>query len=223
MNKENFIRFIKKDWLPILVVIINFVIGLYAYELLPERIPIHWNIVGQIDQYGSKMWGVIGFPSIIMGTYLLMVILPAIDPKWKNYKLFEGTYNIIRTAIIVLLAAIYWITLLPVMGYDLRIDKSVPFIMSIMFIVLGNYMGRIKQNFFVGIKTPWTLNDNEIWTKTHRLAGKLWVAGGMITAITSIVLSGSASFITFMVVISGVSLYPILYSYYLFARKKGKE
>lgn len=223
MSESSFKGFIRRDWLPIVVVIINFIVGLCAYNILPDRIPMHWNVAGQVDSYGSKMWGVIGFPSIIFGIYILMTILPAIDPKWKNYRLFEGTYSILKSVLVLVFTAIYLITLLPAIGYNLRIDKVVPFVMSIMIIVMGNYMGRIKQNFFVGIKTPWTLNDNEIWTKTHRLAGKLWVAGGIVTAITSIVLSGIASFVTFMVVILGVSFYPILHSYILFAKKKGKE
>lgn len=211
---------LKRDWPLLTVLVLLFLLGAYFYPQLPERVPSHWNIRGEVDGYSSKFFAAFGLPLMTLGIYLLMVWLPSLDPKKTNYSRFKGAYDIVRWAIIGIVALMHGIVLMAGMGYEVDAGKLVQPAVSLLLIVIGNQMGRFRHNYFVGIKTPWTLANEEVWRKTHRTAGPIWVAGGLI-ALLSTWLPAPYNFAVMMAVVVVISLVPTVYSYILFKGSAG--
>jgi uncharacterized membrane protein len=173
-----------------------------------------------VDGWSGKAFGVFFFPLLNLILYPLMILLPRIDPRRQNYIYFSRAYAVIRVTLHFFFAIIYVISLLAALGYPLEISFIVKFFVSLLFVVLGNYMGKIKHNYFVGIKTPWTLANEEVWYKTHRLAAPLWVAAGILGMVLSFFQQIWASYIMFGSIIVIVVI-PMVFSY-LFYRQLGK-
>ena len=172
--------------LPLVVLILAmFLVGALMWNSAPKRIPMHWNSVGQVNDYGGKFEGLFLLPLAALGTYLLTLFLPRADPLRDNYARFANVYTIVRYAILVSLAAIYGLSILWVRGVELDIGTFVAVPVGALLLVLGNYMGKIQPNWFVGIKTPWTLTSRRSWTKTHRLGGWLFVFMGVVMIVSA--------------------------------------
>jgi len=219
MNDDRLSKNIKQDWPVLFFILATLAAGLLLYPRLPDMMPGHWNIKGQIDGWVSKPFGVLFFPLLNLGLYPLMLLLPRIDPRRENYRRFAGVYRLIRLFLHVFLALLYIVTLLAALGYTLRVDAIVKFAVSLLILVLGNYMGKIKHNYFVGIKTPWTLASEEVWYKTHRFAAPLWVGAGILGMAISVFRQVWLNWLYFASLIV-IGLVPIIYSYFLF-RKTG--
>lgn len=205
--------------LRLVIVIVMFIGTILLYPQLPDVIPIHWNFHGQPDDWGAKTWAAWLIPGISLLMIILFPILAKIDPRHKNYKKFSGAWEVIQTVIIAFFGFIFFVQYYMTL-YPENQNLMEPIMLSavgIMFIVLGNYMGKIRQNYFVGIKTPWTLHDPEVWQKTHRLGGWVFVIAGIVflfEAWTGLFI-GPVFFIT----VAGVVLIPVVYSYVI--SKKG--
>ena len=206
---------LKRDWPLLAVIALLFLLGAYFYPKLPERVPSHWNIRGEVDGYSSRFFGAFGLPLIALGIYLMMLVTPSLDPKKRNYPRFIGGYNIIRWTTIGIMALTHGVVLMAGMGYKIDAGKVVQPAVALMFILIGNQMGRFKHNYFVGIKTPWTLANEEVWRKTHRMTGPFWVAGGF-AALLATWLPAPYNFAVMMAVIVIVSLVPVIYSYFAY-------
>jgi uncharacterized membrane protein len=211
---------LKKEWYIIILILATLAFGIYLYPQLPDKIPTHWNFQGEVDGWSGKAFGVFFFPLLNLILYPLMILLPRIDPRRQNYIYFSRAYAVIRVTLHFFFAIIYVISLLAALGYPLEISFIVKFFVSLLFVVLGNYMGKIKHNYFVGIKTPWTLANEEVWYKTHRLAAPLWVAAGILGMVLSFFQQIWASYIMFGSIIVIVVI-PMVFSY-LFYRQLGK-
>jgi uncharacterized membrane protein len=211
---------LKKEWYIIILILATLAFGIYLYPQLPDKIPTHWNFQGEVDGWSGKAFGVFFFPLLNLILYPLMILLPRIDPRRQNYIYFSRAYTVIRVTLHFFFAIIYVISLLAALGYPLEISFIVKFFVSLLFVVLGNYMGKIKHNYFVGIKTPWTLANEEVWYKTHRLAAPLWVAAGILGMVLSFFQQIWASYIMFGSIIVIVVI-PMVFSY-LFYRQLGK-
>lgn len=215
---KKIIDFLKKEGFIILLILLAFAISIYFYPTLPDRMPIHWNIRGEVDSYGSKAFGAYGMPLMGLGIYVLFLALPYIDPKRKNYESFKSTYQLFKYIIIIFFFCFHTITLLNATGINVNVVMFTQVAVSFLFILLGNAMGRVKHNYFVGIRTPWTLASEDVWKKTHRLAAPLWVAGGLINLILSLLGIASYGFIAITIMISIV---PVVYSFIIFQRTRG--
>jgi uncharacterized membrane protein len=158
-----------------------------VYPWLPERIPTHWNAAGEVDGWGSKPWAFLT-PAILIGLLGLLRLLPWLSPRHFEIDTFRSTYAFIVLLITVLLAYIHLLTLLPPLGYPIRIERAMIGGMMLFFILLGNELGKVQRNFFVGVRTPWTLASDRVWTETHRLAAHLSVATGVLGLLS--ILSG---------------------------------
>lgn len=159
------------------------IVGMFAasaalWNAAPDRLPVHWNLAGKPDRYGGKFEGLLLAPLIALGLYVLMLALPWIDPKRTAYEAFARGYQIIRLAMVALCAAIHATLLLVAFGYRVDVGVVAPLGVGILFCILGNYMGKFRPNWFVGVRTPWTLSSAASWTKTHRLAGRLFIVAG---------------------------------------------
>ena len=209
----------KSFYFRLLLVAGMIVASLILYPKLPDTIPTHWGINGQPDDWGSKVWAAWLIPGISIVFMLLFPFLAKIDPKSENYKKFSGPYQAIQTLLIAFMAFIFFLQYYFTF-YPARQELMTPIMLSamgVMFIVLGNTMGKVRQNFFVGLKTPWTLADPEVWQKSQRLAGWMFVIAGIIFLLEAWLQLYVG--IVFIIVILAIVLVPTVYSYLLFKKK----
>jgi uncharacterized membrane protein len=197
---------------------------LVVYQGLPDTIPTHWNLSGEADSFGSKNTLFIMF-AVMIGINLLLPFLAKIDPRSDNYKRFSHAYNIFRIAFTLFFMALMFIAVQEAKG-DISsiftVGNLVPSLIGILFIVIGNYMPKFKHNYTMGIKTPWTLANEEVWNKTHRMAGPIWTIGGIIMVFNQFVFPTEISRIVLGVVIISLIAIPTFYSYFEFNKMKSK-
>jgi len=186
----------------------------FSWSQLPDRIPVHWNLADEVDRYGSKTEGLLMLPLITVAVYLLLLFLPRIDPGRANYDRFASVYAIIRSAVIAVLGAIHAVVLLMVSGKPVALGALMTIVVGILLIVLGSVMGKIRPNWFVGIRTPWTLSSKTSWVKTHRLGG--WLSIGMgISLVAAGLIPSRSTMIGAGVLITTALIWMIVYSYFV--------
>lgn len=181
----------------------------------PERMPVHFDIAGNADRYGGKAEGLLLMPAVTFGIYVLLRVLPSIDPARANYPAFAGAYTILRVSAVVVMALVDAAILLPVMGIAVNVGLAVRLAIGGLFVVLGTVMGKLRPNWLVGIRTPWTLASKRSWVRTHRLGGWVFVASGFVLMASSAFTSPFAAVVAFGVLGAGV-LWTVVYSYLVF-------
>ncbi|MEM7613106.1 MAG: SdpI family protein [Pseudomonadota bacterium] len=189
-----------------------------AYPGMADTVPTHWNASGQADGFSSKLTGVLIGPLSALGICVLMWVIPLISPKGFRTEGFASIINIFQVALVVFMLGIGGIIILAGYGHDASVEKVVPMAVGALFIVLGNYMAKIRKNFFVGIRTPWTLASDEVWAKTHRLGGYSFVIGGVIMVVTPLLGLGH---IVFTAVALTAGMLPVAYSFFAYKRIEG--
>lgn len=206
----------KHEWLPIAAILTSLIVSVVLYPNLPEQMPIHWGPGGQPDNFGSRFTGTFMAPLLSAGVYLLMLVLPRIDPRQDNIQRFGDTYRLIRTGIVVFLVLVHFLTLNAVMQAGMTLNTTLMIAGVGLFLALiGNYLPRTRSNWFLGVRTPWTLSSERVWKKTHRLAGRLFVAGGILLAAVGFLLPGSLVWVLLGIVVI-MALVPVVYSYFIF-------
>lgn len=212
--------FLSKEWPLLLVVLVPLVAAFAIYPAMPDIVPTHWNAQGEVDGYSSRGFGTFFLPLMNIGLYVLLLFSPQLDPKRENYSGFAGTYRLIRWLIHAFMVVIFGVTIAAALGYEVDIGLWVPASVAGMFIALGATMSRIKFNYFVGIRVPWTLADEEVWNQTHKVASKWMMAGGVLALLGSVFLAGDMRFTVFMICILVPVLGATIYSYVLYQRKR---
>lgn len=203
----------------IVIVLASIVLSIYFYQNFPEIVPIHWNVAGQADGFGSRAFGAFMMPVLLIAMYFLFELLPKIDPRKERYVEFTKVYSIIKTVIMLVLFGAYVISGLNSLGFVVPVEFWIPFMIGLMFIVIGNYFGKIRNNYFVGIKTPWTLSNEEVWNKTHRLGGKLFILAGVVMLFMGFI-PVFMRLSLLLIVIAVAAVLPIVYSYFLYRKLK---
>jgi uncharacterized membrane protein len=189
-----------------------FILSAVVWPSAPDRIPVHWDITGQVDRFGGKFEGLFLLPLMTIGIYLMLLFLPRLDPKRANYEKFAGVYRIIRTLLVVFMAGLHGVIIASVQGADIDVSMAVMVMVGLMLAVLGNYFGKLKPTWFVGIRTPWTLTSELSWVKTHRLGGKFFVGFGLLLALAGIVGEGWL-FLVVMGMFMASIVFLLIYSY----------
>ncbi len=215
----------KLDWrveLPSWFLILGmFVTVALTWKTAPDSIPVHWGITMQPDRYGGRFEGLLVLPLMALSLYFLLLFLPRIDPGRANYARFSGAYAIVRLTVIALLAGIYGITQLYIHGTKMDFRAVMPLLLGIVFVVLGNLMGKIRPNWFVGIRTPWTLTSKVAWVRTHRLGGWVFVFIGLISMASALIASTLAYWIVIGALLAGVLALQV-YSYLVWRQDPDK-
>lgn len=206
---------IRPHWFIWVIVAASFLASILLYSKLPQQMPVHWNAAGEIDRYGSRFEGAFLIPLLNAGILLLLIWLPVIDPRRKSYEKFENFYKIIQWTMAVFFTGVHVLILFSALGYQISIGFFVKLGIGILFMILGNYLGKVRSNWFVGIKNPWTLENEEVWVKTHRMAGPLMFAAGLITLLMAFV-DNSLSFWIVVIAAVAAALIPNIYSYILY-------
>lgn len=209
----------RNRWLGFVVVLLVLAVGWWAYPHLPPRVPTHWNFRGEVDGYSSRFVATFVLPLVMLGLAAVFQVLPKIDPRGKNYAKFSDTYWLIVNGILIFFALIQALVLANGLGAPVSMGRIVPIGVGFLMMVIGNFLGRLRPNWFIGIRTPWTLSSDEVWTKTHRLGGRLFVVGGFLFMLSAL-LPGALSLPTVIILIVVLVLVPVLYSLYLWMRER---
>ncbi|RJQ35732.1 SdpI family protein [Candidatus Parcubacteria bacterium] len=206
------------DILSMMAIVVMIILSFYFYKVLPDQVISHWNAQGQADDYSSKTFIVVFMPLLTIGMYLLFSFLPKIDPKRANYPQFDTAYSWLKISIIFFMMIMYFVSSAMNLdfGRNWQINKIMPALMALLFIVIGWVLPKIKSNWFAGIRTPWTLFSEEIWDKTHKLAGKTFMLAGLIFLVFAF-LPGEY-FIYVIVGVIVMSFIPVVYSYMLYRK-----
>ena len=178
----------KTTWrteLPQLLLLVGmFLLAALTWSTAPDRIAVHWNFSGEVDRYGGKFEGLLAIPLVALAVYLLLLFLPRIDPGRANYASFARAYTVIRFAVLGLISAVYGMMLLWMRDHRFDVAVVAPLLVGVLMILLGNFMGKIRPNWFVGIRTPWTLSSKLSWSRTHRAGGWVFIAAGLAILLT---------------------------------------
>jgi len=209
----------KKEILPIALILLAFIVGSFLYFQLPDKMPSHWNAQGQVDAWSSKNFGVFFFPGITLGIYFLITFIPLIDPLRRNYPKFAIAYFWFRTLFVLFFVLLYFYTLWVALGTKLNINYFIIPAFSVLFILIGIFLPKVRKNYFVGIRTPWTIHSEEVWDKTHQFSGKVFVAAGAISLAG--LLFPEYCFLILMAAILSATFISVIYSYFVFRKIGG--
>ncbi|WP_027408473.1 SdpI family protein [Anoxybacteroides tepidamans] len=212
----------KINRLAIMFTVFAYILSLIAIPYLPEQVAIHWNASGVADGFAGKWFGAFLLPLLMTFIVVLMSVLPKFDPKKANYGSFQKSYSISTVALSLFFFAIHIVMLAFNLGFPVDVGLVVLVGIGALFIVLGNYMPKIKHNYFVGIRTPWTLASETVWNKTHRLGGKVFVAMGILSMLTAL-WHGEMQFVLFIIIIVIGNLYLLIQSYLYFQQEQRKR
>ncbi len=205
----------KKEWFMLLILAAPFIASIILWSDMPDIVPIHFNAQGEADDYGPKWINALLLPAIALCTYLFLVVIPKLDPKNKISST-QKSITAIRIVITLFLVGVYVLVMMKTFEMDADIGQFIFLAVGVLIMVTGNYMNSIKSNYFIGIRTPWTLENPEVWKRTHRFSSKLWVIGGFLMAVSTFVpgLSGSVYIIIGAVII--LAIVPLIHSYVVY-------
>ncbi|MEP6692444.1 MAG: SdpI family protein [Gemmatimonadaceae bacterium] len=201
-------------WYPIAITAAAAAISAAVYRGLPPRVPIHWNIRGQADGFGSPLLAVSIMPLIMLTIALLIPLLPRIDPRRANYDKFFPTYYFAMNASLTVMFAIHCAVLAATLGYPVPVGRIVPAAIALLFIALGNVLPRARANWWFGIRTPWTLSNDRVWARTHRFGGRLMTFAGVVMLAAALLLPQTPATSALVPVLAvGTVLASLVYSY----------
>jgi uncharacterized membrane protein len=204
--------------------LITLILTIAIYPTAPERIVSHWNASGQADGYMSTFWGLFLIPLIMTGFVALLAVLPRIDPHKKNYENFRDYYEGFILLFVFFMLAIQVQIILWSSGYQISPNLTFPLLIGTLFIYIGFLLGHADQNWFVGIRTPWTLSSKTVWRKTHEVGGKLFKIAGVISCAG--IVAGAYALWFILVPVLVVAVFTVVYSYIEFQKEvknQGKE
>jgi len=209
---------LKREWPLLVILAVPLVAAILIYPSLPEQVPIHWNLQGEVDDFGSRAFGAFFLPLLNIAMYPLFVFIPRLDPKRANYLNFEGSYLAIRYVLHLFFVLMFGITMAAALGHPVDVGKWIAASVALLFAVMGGLMGRISHNYFVGFRFPWTLASEEVWIRTHRFGSRLTVLGGVAAFIGVLFTKGVAAFAILMAGLFVPIVITTIYSFIVFKR-----
>jgi uncharacterized membrane protein len=208
-----------RKWIPLLVVAAAFIASAVVYPRLPETMPTHWDLSGRPDGWSNRLWGAWMLPVFLLGMWVLVQILPRIDPRGSNYAKFGGAFEAIIVSVMLFMLALHVVVLMASLGYPVQMQRILPIGIGVLLVVIGNLLPRARPNWFVGIRTPWTLSSDRVWEKTHRFGGRVFVAAGLLLTIAGLLLVQWVHVVLVTVIaLSAISV--LIYSYLEWKREQ---
>ena len=202
--------------LPIIgIVLMPFVYLVFIWNTLPEKVPTHWNYKGQIDHWGDKFSLVFLLVGLLVLSYGLLLVIPKIDPK-QRISLMGGKYHQFKFAFLFVMVMISFFILYVAKNQSFSTPNMNFALIGVLFVVLGNYFKVIQPNYFIGIRTPWTLENKEVWKLTHVFASKLWFIGGLLVVFATLTFSDQFVIYAFASIFGVILIVPMIYSYVKF-------
>jgi uncharacterized membrane protein len=189
-----------RKWIPLLIVAAAVIASAIVYPKLPASMPTHWDISGHPNGWSSRFWGAWLMPIFMVGLWALMRVLPAIDPRRSNYAKFGGAFEGVIVSIMLFMLGMHIIVLRAALGYPVAIERVLPVALGVLFIAIGNLLPRMRPNWFLGIRTPWTLSSDRVWEKTHRFGGNVFVLAGALMLLSGLVMPQWGQLVIFTIV-----------------------
>ena len=174
-----------RKWIPPLLVIIAVVATLAVYSRLPEQVPTHWNVRGEVDDWSSRLWGAWTIPLVMAFMLLAFRTFPLIDPRRENYPKFAGAYEGILLVVLLFMLALHFSLLMTMLGHPVAVMGMLPVGIGLLLIGIGIFLPKAHSNWFIGIRTPWTLSNDRVWERTHRVGGYVMIATGIVIAASA--------------------------------------
>ena len=191
------------------ILLLPILAGLILWNQLPEQMPTHWNAAGEVDGWSGKAFAVFGLPLIMVAAQWLCMLGTAADPKKNNHS--EKVLHLVLWIVPALSVVLHAVTYATALGHAVPMEVVMPILVGLIFTIIGNYMPKCKQNYTIGIKIPWTLDNEENWNRTHRFAGWLWTFCGIAIMCTGFF----GGFWVFLPITLLMVIAPIIYSYVL--------
>ncbi len=201
----------KTKFIALAIIALSFLIGIYFYNMMPEIMASHWNAQGEVDGYMTKFWALFLMPLMSLGLLLLFLVIPKIDPLKQNIEKFRKYFDMFIVLMLGFLFYVYLLTIFWNLGIRFSMTQLMIPAMAALFYYCGILVENAKRNWFIGIRTPWTLSSEKVWEKTHKLGGKLFKGAGLIILLGFVLESYALLFI--LVPVLFVSIYLIVYSY----------
>jgi uncharacterized membrane protein len=199
------------------LILLSFILAVFLYPYMPEQMASHWNARGEVDGYMSKFWGLFLVPFTLLGVGILFIVIPRIDPLKANIERFRRNYDGFMVIFFIIMLAFYAQVILWNSGIEISPNKIFPIGLGLLLFYVGVLCEKAKRNWFIGIRTPWTLSSEAVWDKTHKLAGKLFKIAGAVALIG--VFFGRYAFLFILIPVVLISLYTVIYSYIEFQRE----
>jgi len=210
---------LKKELPIIAIVLLPFIYLAYIWNQLPAKVPMHWNIKGEIDRYGDKIELIIIPILLPLLIYIIFLVVPKIDPKNKLNKM-GNKLQVIKLILTTFMSILALFIIYSAKNQSFTNPNYIVLLIGILYIILGNYFKTIKANYFIGIRTPWTLENEKVWKETHKLGGIMWFIGGIIVVLSSLILDKQPNFTIFLIITGIITITPIIYSYIIFKKDK---
>lgn len=195
----------------LIIIVLSFFIGAFSYAYMPDLMPTHWNAQGEIDGYMDKFWGLFFLPVISLGIFALFIYLPKFEPRKNNLEAFKDYYEGIALTTVGFLFYIYVLSILAALEYEFNMVQMMAPGFAVLLYYIGITLQRTKSNFFVGIRTPWTISDDTVWEKTHNIGGKLFKVSGIISLFGAFF--KEIAIILILAPILAVTIFVFIYSY----------
>jgi uncharacterized membrane protein len=210
-------RLAREDWPLWLLILATLGAGLVLLPRLHAPVPVHWGVDGKPNGFEAPLTAVLVQPLVAAGVYLLLAAVPAIDPRRASYAAFAPTYRIVRWLIVLLMVGVQSAVLLSAAGVPVPTGAAARAVLAVLLLVLGNSIGRVRPNWFIGIRTPWTLSSDEVWRDTHRLAAPCMVVAGLLSVPLVFVHAPWATAAEIGLLLAAL-LVPAAYSYFRYQR-----
>lgn len=210
-----------RKWLAPMVIVAAVAFSAAVYSRLPERMPVHWGLDGEINRYGTRVEGAFLLPAAMLLVWLLLRFLPRIDPRRANYEKFSDTYDLLVNSLITLFAVMHVAVVGTTLGWPISMSRLVPAVIGLQFIILGNALPRARPNWWFGIRTPWTLSNDRVWMRTHRVGGYL-LAGAGVVLLAAAAVPSRGTFALGVAAVIGAGFGSLVYSYFAWKQETSR-
>ena len=208
-----------RKWIPLLIIAAAVIASALVYPKLPLTIPTPWDLLGRPNGWSGRLWGAWVMPIFLVVLWAFMRVLPRIDPRGSNYAKFGGAYEGIIVSIMLFMLGMHIIILRAALGYPVAMERVLPIGLGVLFIAIGNLLPRARPNWFIGIRTPWTLSSDRVWEKTHRFGGHVFVGAGILMVLSALVTAPWAPVVLFTIIVLCTASV-LIYSYVEWKREQ---
>ena len=214
---------LKSELFPLLLIAVSIIIAFYLQVYFPDQVPVHWNINGDVDGYGGRFFAAWFVPLLLIFSYLLFLGIPYVDPKRNNYDKFSQAYHGIKNLFVAFLFLLYIFVGLAGLGFVVPVGVIFPAMVGLFFIGLGYFLKSVKQNWSIGVRTPWTIESPVAWKKSNELMARLLMLGGVVFILCAFPIGYLCKIYLLVFILVVIAVVPIAYSYFVFQQEKKKK
>lgn len=209
-----------RRWYPALLVLLGVLLSVAVYPRLPQTMATHWNAQGNPDGWMPRPFGAFFAPGLMLVLWGVLRGVRRVDPRQESYARFDDAYETIVAAVLVLVLGTHVVIIASALGYRVPIGRVVPALVGALFVVIGNVMPRLRPNWWFGVRTPWTLSNDRVWARTHRLAGFSMAGAGLVMIGAALLLPPAVGLPVMIAAVVAAVIAPAVYSYLSWRREQ---